>query len=126
MNYWDKADNPIVRKSKQFAIRIIGIQKFLTEDRHEYVMSRQVLRSGTSIGANIREAHRGHSDADFYAKMTIALKEADETAYWLELLKESDFLNADDFDEIYKDCDEIIRILVSITKHRSQNDEKKK
>ena len=92
----------------------------LDEERHEYVLSRQILRSGTSIGANIREAHRGQSDADFYAKMTVALKEADETAYWLELLKETDFLNTDDFDGIYKDCDEIIRILVSITKHRNQ------
>ncbi len=124
MNYWDQADNPIVTKSKQFAIQIVGIYRSLTEDKHEYVLSRQVLRSGTSIGANIREAHRGHSDADFYAKMTIALKEADETAYWLELLKETDFLNTDDFDRIYKDCDEIIRILVAITKHRNQNERK--
>ena len=122
MIYWDKADNPIVRKSKLFAIKVVDIYKYLTEDKHEYVMSRQLLRSGTSIGANIREAHRGHSDADFYAKMTIALKEADESAYWLEILKETDFLNKDQFEPIYKDCDEIIRILVSITKHRNQDD----
>ena len=120
MIYWEKKNNPIVSKSKQFAIRIIGLYRYLSEERHEYVLSRQILRSGTSIGANIREAHRGQSDADFYAKMTVALKEADETAYWLELLKETDFLNTDDFDGIYKDCDEIIRILVSITKHRNQ------
>lgn len=122
MIYWDKADNPIVRKSKLFAIKVVDIYKYLTEDKHEYVMSRQLLRSGTSIGANIREVHRGHSDADFYAKMTIALKEADESAYWLEILKETDFLNMDQFEPIYKDCDEIIRILVSITKHRNQDD----
>ena len=122
MIYWDKADNPIVRKSKLFAIKVVDIYKYLTEDKHEYVMSRQLLRSGTSIGANIREAHRGHSDADFYAKMTIALKEADESAYWLEILKETDYLNMDQFEPIYKDCDEIIRILVSITKHRNQDD----
>ena len=122
MIYWDKADNPIVRKSKLFAIKVVDIYKYLTEDKHEYVMSRQLLRSGTSIGANIREAHRGHSDADYYAKMTIALKEADEPAYWLEILKETDYLNKDQFEPIYKDCDEIIRILVSITKHRNQDD----
>ena len=74
MNWWEHKENPIVNKSKQFAIRIIGLYRSLAEEKHEYVMSRQILRSGTSIGANIREAHRGHSDSDFYAKMTIALK----------------------------------------------------
>ena len=120
MIHWEKKDNPIVSKSKQFAIRIIDLYKYLTAEKHEYVMSRQILRSGTSVGANIREALRGQSGADFYAKLTIALKEADETAYWLELLKETDFLSEDEFRSIYKECDEIIRLLVSITKHKNQ------
>ena len=119
--HWEKKNNPVVNKSKKFAIRIIGLYKYLTEKKQEYVISKQILRSGTSIGANIREAHRGYSDSDFYAKLTISLKEADETAYWLELLLESNFLSLDEFDSIYKDCEEIIRMLVTITKHRNHN-----
>ena len=124
MIYWEKKYNPVVHKSKAFAIRIIRLYKYLTENKIEFVLSKQLLRSGTSIGANIREAHRGYSDSDFYAKLTISLKEADETAYWLELLKETDYLDQDEFESIYQDCDEIIRLLVSILKHRNQDDRK--
>jgi four helix bundle protein len=82
-------------------------------------MSKQILRSGTSIGANIREAVRGQSKADFYAKLHISLKEADETAYWLELLNESGYIKDEHFQNIYEDCNEIIKILVSILKNKS-------
>ncbi len=117
MGYWDDKDNPVVSKSKTFALRVIKLYKYLTNEKKEYVLSKQVLRSGTGIGANVREAHRGQSDADFYSKMNIALKEADETAYWLELLQESEFINQESFDSIYKDCEELIRFLVSILKN---------
>ena len=109
-------NNITEKKSKAFALRIIKLYQFLTEIKHEFVMSKQLLRSGTSIGANAREAERGQSKADFYAKFNIALKEADETAYWLELLHESNYLDETLFKSIYADCDELIRLLVSITK----------
>ena len=117
MGYWDDKDNPVVSKSKTFALRVINLYKYLTNEKKEYVISKQVLRSGTGIGANVREAHRGQSDADFYSKMNVALKEADETAYWLELLHESEIINQESFDSIYKDCEELIRLLVSILKN---------
>jgi four helix bundle protein len=112
-------DNPIVSKSKTFALRIIKLYKYLYNEKKEYVMSKQILRSGTSIGANIREAVRGQSKADFYAKLHISLKEADETAYWLELLNESGYIKDEHFQNIYEDCNEIIKILVSILKNKS-------
>ena len=112
-------DNLIVSKSKTFALRIIKLYKYLYNEKKEYVMSKQILRSGTSIGANIREAVRGQSKADFYAKLHISLKEADETAYWLELLNESGYIKDEHFQNIYEDCNEIIKILVSILKNKS-------
>ena len=108
--------NVIAEKSKAFALRIIRLARFLREEKHEYVLYRQILRSGTSIGANIREAARGQSRADFYTKLTIALKEADETAYWLELLHESGYIRKDAFESMYQDCQELIRLLTAITK----------
>ena len=113
------SDNVIVSKSKQFAIRIIHLYQFLVDNKREHILSKQLLRSGTSIGANVKEAIRGQSKADFYAKMFIALKEASESEYWLELLQETGYIYDDDFDSIYSDCQEIINILVSITKTRS-------
>ncbi len=86
-------ENAIKDKSKAFALRIIKLYRYLSEEKHEFILSKQVLRSGTSVGANIREAQRGQSKPDFYSKMSIALKEADETAYWLELLYESGFID---------------------------------
>ena len=109
-------NNITEKKSKAFALRIIRLYNFLCERKNEFVMSKQLLRSGTSIGANAREAERGQSKADFYAKFNIALKEADETAYWLELLHESNYLDETQFKSIYADCEELIRLLVSITK----------
>ena len=111
-----KTDNLIVIKSKAFAVRIIRMYQYLCDEKREYVLSKQVLRSGTSIGANIKEAIRGQSRADFIAKMNIALKEASETEYWLELLHETDYLNHRQFSSIYADCQELIRLLTAIIK----------
>ena len=111
-----KKENAIADKSKHFALRIIKMYQYLCSEKKEFVLSKQVLRSGTSIGANVREGIRGQSRADFYSKLNIALKEADETQYWLELLHESGYLQEELFKSIYQDCDELFRILVSITK----------
>lgn len=108
--------NLIANKSKQFAIRIIRLSQYLCTFHQEYTLSKQVLRSGTSIGANVREAVRGQTKADFAAKMNIALKEAAETEYWLELLYETDYLTDAEFKSIYQDCQELNRILTSIVK----------
>ena len=109
-------ENLISDKSKQFALRTIYLYRYLCDEKKEYILSKQLLRSGTSIGANIREAVYGQTKADFFAKMCIALKEASETSYWLELLHESGILDDKSFDSIYSDCTEIIKLLTSITK----------
>lgn len=111
-------DNVVLDKSKSFAIRVIKLYKFLCGEKKEYVLSKQLIRSGTSIGANIRESVRAQSEADFYSKLSIALKEAEESAYWLELLYESGELTKEQFDNIYRDCNELISLLVAITKNR--------
>lgn len=103
-------------KSFMFAIRIVNMYKYLCENKKEYVMSKQLLMSGTSIGANVREAKRAQSTPDFYTKLTIALKEADETTYWLDLLHETGYLSQIEYDDVVKDCEELLRILVSATK----------
>lgn len=108
--------NILREKSFAFAKRIVHLYEYLCEKK-EYVMSKQVLRSGTSIGANIRESGRGQSKADFAAKLSIALKEADETLFWLELLKETGYIEERLADSLCEDCEEIIKILVSVTKH---------
>jgi TIGR02436 family protein len=108
-------------KSYKFALRIISLYKLLTTERKEFVLSKQVLRSGTSVGAMIREAEHAQSRADFLNKMNIALKEINETEYWLMLLKDSAYLNETEFDSIYKDCDEIIRLLVCTVKTLKNN-----
>ena len=112
-----KSNNVILDKSKAFALDVISLYKYLVDTKKEYVLSKQLLRSGTSIGANVREAVRGQSKADFNAKLFISLKEAEESAYWLELLHESNYLEEENFKQIYYKCEEIIRILVSILKH---------
>ena len=116
-----KNDNIIAEKSKSFALRIIKLYKYLSNEQNEYVLSKQILRSGTSIGANIREAIRGQSSADFYAKMNISLKESEETLYWLELLHESGYIETAHFNSIYDDCKSITKILMSITKSQKNN-----
>ena len=111
-----ESGNIIDLKTKAFAVRIIKFAQFLQDQKREFILSKQILRSGTSIGANTRERKNAASKADFINKFAIALKEADETSYWLELLFESDFIDKKQFDSIYSDCEEIISLLVSITK----------
>lgn len=111
-----KEQNIIVDKTKAFALRIIKLYQYLVNEKNEFVLSKQVLKSGTSIGANVKEAIRGQSKADFYSKMSIALKECSETEYWLELLYESNYIGQNSFRSIYNDCKEIIKILMAITK----------
>jgi four helix bundle protein len=103
-------------KSKLFAIRIIRFYKYLTEEKKEFIISKQLMRSGTSIGANIRESYFAQSQADFIHKLNIALKEADETAYWLELLVESNMIEEHMFNSLYTDVKEIIALLVASIK----------
>lgn len=117
-------NNIIAVKSKKFAIRIIQFSKFLNSEKNEYIISKQIFRSGTSIGANIRESRNAQSLLDFINKLSIALKEADETAYWLELLFESNIIEKNHFDSLYSDIDEIIAILTSIIKTSKQNSTK--
>ena len=113
-------NNTVLYKSKEFAVRIIKLCKYLQTEHKEYVLTKQLLKSGTSIGANVRESSRAQSRADFFAKMYIAYKEADETAYWLELLYECEYLSKDMYISIYRDCQELIRILTAITKKQKQ------
>ncbi len=109
-------DNAILTKSKAFAIRAIKLYKHLCAEEHEYTLSKQILRSGTSIGANVREAVNAYSKKDFTAKMSVALKEASETAYWLELLVETEYLSETQFRSLYDDIEELIKLLTSIVK----------
>ena len=108
--------NAIQDKSRAFAIEIINCYKFLIEEQHEYVLSKQLLRSGTSIGANTRESKNAQSKNDFLNKLSIALKEADETDYWLDLLHATYYLDDKMYDALANECQEIIKILTSIIK----------
>lgn len=106
----------LLDKSKDFAIRIINLCKYLNNEKKEYVMSNQILRSGTSIGANIREARFAFSKNDFIYKMTISLKEASETQYWLELLTATKYINQEASKSLIDDCIEIIKMLHATVK----------
>ncbi len=110
------SENIIVDKSFDFAVRIVNLNKYLNNEQKEYVLSKQLLRSGTSIGANVSEAERAQSKADFISKMSIALKEANETNYWLKLLYKTDYLNKSQYDSINTDINELISILIAICK----------
>ena len=107
-------ENVSVEKSFEFAIRIVNLYKYLIREHKEYVISKQLLRCGTSIGANVAEAQRGQSKADFAAKMNIALKEANETEYWLKLLYRTEFINKEQYDSINSDIQELLGILTAI------------
>ena len=108
--------NTISRLSKSFALRVIKLYKYLLEEKHEYIMSKQVYRSGTSIGANIAESRNAQSKADFINKLSIALKEADETMYWLELLHESENIDNKQFESMSNGLNIIIGTLIKIIK----------
>lgn len=110
-------ENPLYTKSKRLALDIIQLNKYLVEKK-EYAMSNQVLRSGTSVGANIREGKRPQSDADLISKWSIALKEAEETQYWLELLFESGYINENMFIKLNTQTEEIIKILVTVIRNK--------
>lgn len=108
--------NVVVEKSKAFAVRIIRMYQWMTVEKREFVLSKQCLRSGTSIGANLCEGFSGQSTADFIAKLHIALKEANETSYWLELMKETEYITSEMYDSINTDCIELIKLITSIIK----------
>ena len=109
-----KENNPILEKSFDFAIRIVNMYKYLVENKKEYVMSKQLLRSGTSIGANIREAQSAESKADFIHKFSISLKEVNEAIYWLELLNKTEFITSDEYESVNSDICELRKIISSI------------
>ena len=113
--------NPIEEKSFAFAVRVVRLYRYLTEEKKEYVISKQFLRSGTSIGANVSEAERGQSKADFASKMAIALKEANESEYWLRLLYAGEYLNEAEFTSMSRDVNELISLLVAICKSVSKD-----
>lgn len=120
----DLNDNIIIVKSMNFAVRVVKLAKFLRE-KHEYDLASQVLRSGTSIGANAKEALRGQSRADFHAKMSISLREADETNYWLELLFRSEYISDKEYTSLNTDCDELCKLLMSIVKSTTKENSRK-
>lgn len=111
-----KGENIIQGKSFEFAIRVVNLYRHLTEEKREYVLSKQLLRSGTSIGANIEEAIGGQTRKDFGMKMSIAYKEARETRYWLRLMKATDYLSEKQADSMINDCEENLKLLSAITK----------
>ena len=120
-NHQMTINNILADKSIAFAIRIVNCYHFLTQEKMETVMSKQVFRSGTSIGANIHEAIQGQSRADFINKLNIALKEASETSYWLVILNKTNYLDDNQYKSLRNDVDEIIRILVSTIKTTKKN-----
>ena len=109
-------ENVIKDKSFAFALRVVKLAKYLQGEKKEYVLSKQVLRSGTAIGALVREAEHAETKADFIHKMSVALKEANETLYWLELLHASEYIDRQSFDSIRSDSEELVKLLVSIVK----------
>ena len=113
-------DSPVKNKSYQFAIRIVNFYKHLAQTEREYVLSRQILRSGTAIGAYVKEAGQAESRADFIHKMSMGLKEASETEYWLELLRDTNYLDSKAFDSLHGDCVELLKLLTAIVKTSKQ------
>ncbi|MDR1826675.1 MAG: four helix bundle protein [Rickettsiales bacterium] len=111
-----KKDNLCLLKSETFAIRIVKLYNYLKDNKKEFVLSKQILRSGTSIGANISESEYAISRDDFISKMHIAVKECSETLFWLKLLKNTQYISQKEFDSINQDCDEICKILVASIK----------
>ena len=109
-------ENAIREKSKLFAIRVIRLYQFLTDKKREFTISKQLLRAGTSIGANVREATQAFSKNDFTYKMSIALKECDETCYWLEILQETGYVSPAQYENIYNDAQELFKMLTAIVK----------
>ena len=116
-----KQGNLVKDKSFAFAIRAVKLYKILCDERKEYVLSKQMMRSATAIGALVRESEHAQSKADFINKLSIALKEANETEYWLQLLRYTDYLNEAEYGSIAADCKELLRLLISIIKTTKEN-----
>ena len=116
MEFANNKKNTAKNKSKKFAVRIVNLYKYLCEDKKEYVLSKQVLRSGTSIGANLAEAEYAISEKDFLSKVYIALKESAETVFWLDLLFETEYLTETEYNSIYDEALELLKMLKATTK----------
>ena len=114
-------NNILAEKSTDFGVRIVRCYQFLTKEKKEYVLSTQIYRSGTSIGANIHEGIFAQSKPDFISKLGIALKEAGETSYWLKLLYRTDYLDQKLFSSLHEDCEELIKILTATIKSSKEN-----
>ena len=119
-----REDNQILTESKAFAVRIIKLYNYLSQEKQVIVLSKQLLRSGTSIGANVRESVNAQSKMDFINKLNIALKEANETEYWLELLHDTSYLDDKQFNSIYNDCGKLVATLTKIIKTTKSGIEK--
>jgi four helix bundle protein len=113
---YHQKENILKTKSYKFAIRIAKLSRYLTQEKKDYVLSRQILRSGTSIGALVRESEYGQSKPDFINKLSIALKEANETEYWIDLLKDTGYINSQMHISLKNDCEEVIKILTASIK----------
>ena len=121
----DAETNTVAVKSFAFAVRCVKLRKYLTNEKNEYEMSKQLLRCGTSIGANVKEALRGQSRPDFGAKMNISLKEASECEYWIELLQATEYVTIEQGKSLLNDCRELIKLLTSIVKTTFANEEER-
>ena len=110
----------LLDKSEAFSGRILKMYKYLSSDKNELIISTQILRSGTSIGANVPESRNAQSNADFINKLNIALKEADETLYWIKILHNGEYINEKEYESIYNDADELVKLLVSSIKTLKQ------
>ena len=115
-----KEENIIATKSYAFAVRCVNLYKYLCEVKNDYTIGRQLMRSGTSIGANVKEATRGVSKADFTAKMSISLKEASESEFWIELLRDTDYITTEQAESMLADCQELLKLLMTIVKTSKQ------
>lgn len=115
------SNSPVRDKSYKFALRIVKAYKHLTEVKREFVLGRRMLQSGTDIGANVRKANQAGARSEFIHKMSIALEEAAETEYWLELMCEGGYLEQKEFDSLQKDCEELLKLLTSIVKSSKQS-----
>lgn len=113
----DENENIVIVKSMDFAIRCVKLKRFLNDEKHEYDIAKQIFRSGTSIGANAKEAIRGQSKADFRAKLNISLKEASESEFWIDLLYNTEYIDQSQYSSLKADCVELLKILTSIVKN---------
>ncbi|WP_018612852.1 four helix bundle protein [Segetibacter koreensis] len=116
-------ENALKCKSYEFAIRIVKLSQYLQTEQKEFVLSKQILRSGTAVGALIREAEYGQSKTDFIHKLTISLKEANETEYWISILKDTGYIDYKLYDNPVNDCKELLRLLITSIKTAKQNNE---